>query len=127
MSAELKRRLRAHYEACAAIMEAWRERDYSYPPPARPEFPKECRGLTCGAKTRKGIPCRQKDIYLNGRCRLHGGLSTGPKTAAGKQRSAANLPKPHEKPTKLDFLGVNASGADSLLLRRPSSGNCAPP
>jgi hypothetical protein len=39
----------------------------------------------------------------------HGGLSTGPKTAAGKQRSAANLPKPHEKLTKHDILGVNAS------------------
>lgn len=110
MSTELKRRLRAHYEVCAATMEAWRERGYSYPPPALPELPKERRGLICGAKTRKGIPCRRKDIYLNGRCRLHGGLSTGPKTAAGKQRSAANLPKPPEKLTKLNFLGVNASG-----------------
>ncbi len=52
MSAELKRRLRAHYEACAAIMEAWRERDYSYPPPARPEFPKEFRGLNGGGRGR---------------------------------------------------------------------------
>jgi hypothetical protein len=28
----------------------------------------------------------------NGRCRLHGGLSTGPKTAAGKRRLTANRP-----------------------------------
>ena len=103
MSADLKRRLRAYYEASAEIFEAWRERGYTYPPPTRPEFPEECRGLTCGAKTRKGTPCKRKDIYLNGRCQLHGGLSTGPKTAAGKQRSAANLHKPHENLTKVNL------------------------
>lgn len=32
----------------------------------------------CGAKTRKGTPC-QKNPLSNGRCRLHGGKSTGPK------------------------------------------------
>ena len=39
----------------------------------------------CGARTRKGRPCRApavwdrgKDQARNGRCRLHGGLSTGP-------------------------------------------------
>lgn len=44
----------------------------------------------CGAKTRAGTPCKRKDLYDNGRCRLHGGLSTGPKTKAGKKRSARN-------------------------------------
>lgn len=35
---------------------------------------------TCGAKTRgDGGPCRQRPM-ANGRCRLHGGKSTGPKT-----------------------------------------------
>ena len=37
---------------------------------------------TCGAKTRKGHPCRCFALS-NGRCRLHGGMSTGPKTAEG--------------------------------------------
>lgn len=32
----------------------------------------------CGAKTRKGTAC-QKNPLSNGRCRLHGGKSTGPK------------------------------------------------
>jgi len=32
----------------------------------------------CGATTRKGTPC-QKAPLKNGRCRLHGGKSTGPK------------------------------------------------
>ncbi len=45
----------------------------------------------CGAKTKStGHPCRIKDIYPNGRCRYHGGLSTGPKTDEGKMRSAQN-------------------------------------
>jgi hypothetical protein len=36
----------------------------------------------CRAKTRRGTPC-QCPAMTNGRCRLHGGLSTGPKTAEG--------------------------------------------
>ena len=36
----------------------------------------------CGAKNRRGSPCRCPAMR-NGRCRLHGGLSTGPTTAEG--------------------------------------------
>jgi hypothetical protein len=32
----------------------------------------------CGAKTRKGTPC-QAQALANGRCKYHGGLSTGPR------------------------------------------------
>ena len=39
----------------------------------------------CGAKTRRGTRCRCPAMP-NGRCRLHGGLSTGPKTAEGIER-----------------------------------------
>ncbi|MGR6545234.1 HGGxSTG domain-containing protein [Paenibacillus tundrae] len=35
----------------------------------------------CGAKTRSGEPCKRKAL-ANGRCRLHGGKSTGPKDPA---------------------------------------------
>ncbi|WP_405514833.1 HGGxSTG domain-containing protein [Halomonas elongata] len=45
-----------------------------------PPFPEECRRLCCGAKTRAGTPCKRRDLYDSGRCRLHGGLSTGPKS-----------------------------------------------
>lgn len=43
----------------------------------------------CGAKARqnKHQPCRQPAMK-NGRCRLHGGKSTGPKTKEGKIKSA---------------------------------------
>lgn len=40
----------------------------------------------CGAWTRAGTPCRQKATWKSGRCKLHGGLSTGPKTEEGKER-----------------------------------------
>ena len=43
----------------------------------------------CGAKTRKGTPCQARGLGKGGRCRFHGGMSTGPKTAAGKARSLA--------------------------------------
>lgn len=52
----------------------------------------------CGAKTRAGGKCqaravwnKAKDKPKNGRCRLHGGLSTGPKTPEGRIRSLAQL------------------------------------
>jgi hypothetical protein len=43
----------------------------------------------CGAATRAGGSCRQPAMR-NGRCRFHGGKSTGPRTAAGLQRSGAS-------------------------------------
>jgi hypothetical protein len=42
----------------------------------------------CGARTRTGTPCRQPAMK-NGRCRLHGGHSTGPRTEAGVARIRA--------------------------------------
>jgi hypothetical protein len=36
----------------------------------------------CGAKTRQGTSCRSPAMP-NGRCRLHGGKSTGPRTPEG--------------------------------------------
>ena len=43
--------------------------------------------LPCGAKTRFGSPCRRTGLG-NGRCPNHGGLSSGPKTLAGRARIA---------------------------------------
>ena len=46
------------------------------------------RKRTCKAHARStGLPCRCKAL-LNGRCRLHGGLSSGPKTVDGKAKVA---------------------------------------
>ena len=45
----------------------------------------------CGAKTRTGKPCQAPGNGRGGRCKLHGGKSTGPKTQEGKARSLAAL------------------------------------
>lgn len=89
----------------AAIRQLWREWcDYGG------DFPRECANLTCGARTRAGAPCKRRDLCRSGRCKLHGGLSTGPRTAKGKRRSARNgtlaaKGKPHERVHFPDDLG----------------------
>ena len=50
-----------------------------------PDWP----GQRCGAKTRKGTPCQRPAYKRNGRCSLHGGKSTGPKTEDGLARLTA--------------------------------------
>lgn len=45
----------------------------------------------CGAKTKAGHPCRAMKVPGRKRCRWHGGLSTGPRTAEGKAKCARNL------------------------------------
>ena len=42
----------------------------------------------CGARTRLGAACGQPAM-ANARCRLHGGKSTGPRTAEGVERLRA--------------------------------------
>ena len=56
----------------------------------------------CGSRTRKDTPCQAPAVWdkandkpRNGRCRLHGGLSTGPKTEEGRRRSLEALRRGH--------------------------------
>jgi hypothetical protein len=79
----------------AARRERWNDlradwRDRGLTRTSRRRWPK------CGARCRDGHACqappvRDKDTKLNrnGRCRMHGGLSTGPKSAEGRARIAA--------------------------------------
>lgn len=46
------------------------------------------RRQTCKAMTRRGMECLLKSEPGKRRCRLHGGLSAGPKTVEGKARIA---------------------------------------
>jgi hypothetical protein len=39
----------------------------------------------CGARTRSGASCKSPAMQ-NGRCRMHGGTSTGPRTSEGLER-----------------------------------------
>jgi hypothetical protein len=43
---------------------------------------------SCGARTRKGPACLARVVPGKRRCRVHGGLSTGPRTPEGKARIA---------------------------------------
>lgn len=43
----------------------------------------------CGARCRDGHACRCRCLPWRGRCAQHGGLSTGPRTDAGRARVAA--------------------------------------
>ena len=52
----------------------------------------------CGARCRDGHACRARAVWdkvndrpRNGRCRMHGGLSTGPRTVEGRRRALRNL------------------------------------
>ncbi len=50
-----------------------------------PDWP----GQRCGAKTRRGTACQCPANKKNGRCRLHGGASMGPRTKEGLAKIAA--------------------------------------
>ena len=109
---ELRKRLKAWYVACdrvkaqrRQIVEATQDDeearfeffcDHGYAPPVifpdYPEFPPECEGMTCGAKAKStGEPCKSTQIFRNGRCKFHGGPSTGPKSDEGKLSAVGNL------------------------------------
>lgn len=97
---EKRRRWRKYVDECERVYQVWAAGGFSYPAPERPVLPSELIGLCCGAKTRAGTPCRLSSIYRNGRCKFHGGLSTGPVTVEGRAKSALNgravKCKPHE-------------------------------
>ncbi len=73
----------------------------------------------CGAITRKGTPCQRPGNKHNGRCRLHGGNSTGPTTTSGKAVSRHNASKAFPEDLfngKVNLLYlVNAHSAYTLL------------
>jgi hypothetical protein len=59
-------------------------------------------GIRCLAKTRRGTECERAAYKHNGRCRLHGGLSTGARTPEGLQRiSEANIKHGRQAKDKL--------------------------
>ena len=47
-----------------------------------PDWP----GERCGAKTRRGTDCQRPAYKHNGRCGLHGGMSTGARNPEGLKR-----------------------------------------
>ncbi|WP_442947059.1 HGGxSTG domain-containing protein [Novosphingobium sp.] len=101
---ELRKLWRAYHEECNRISRKYRAAQQRYIDsgspgkhpgqyPCFPAFPSQLRGLACGAKTRSGQPCKRTDLMMNGRCKFHGGMSTGPKTIEGQHQARANLLK----------------------------------
>lgn len=96
-SPALRRRLKRYWRIRDRIFEAWMKDETEINYPQFPPYPEECKNMICGAKNREGMPCKINYIYGNGRCRFHGGLSTGPKTTEGKKRASLNGLRPKRK------------------------------
>jgi len=71
----------------------------------------------CLAKTRAGGVCQLAGNPKNGRCHLHGGASTGPKTAEGRARIAATHYK-HGRRSKAFTAALRAKNAKGKAIKR---------
>jgi len=85
-----RRRWRAYWDLQRYIWKLRVDREHKGAIPEFPPMPVDLRDLPCGAKTRAGTPCKITTLYFGGRCKWHGGLSTGPKSEAGKEQSRIN-------------------------------------
>ena len=71
----------------------------------------------CRAKTRAGSLCQRAGSPKNGRCHLHGGKSTGPRTDEGRTRIAAAQFK-HGKRSKTFVAAQRAKNAKGKAINR---------
>jgi hypothetical protein len=51
----------------------------------------------CGARKKTGERCRSKELRRGGKCKFHGGLSTGARTPEGKAKAIAAMRAGHAK------------------------------
>ena len=83
--------LKAYYRDSNKQFAEWAANGYRHPSPESLPYPEFCRGMKCEAKTRSGHPCKNDGTsYTNGRCKYHGGASTGPVTPEGKKKVSMN-------------------------------------
>tara|TARA_R110002051_G_scaffold314251_1_gene391120 strand:- start:6747 stop:7025 length:279 start_codon:yes stop_codon:yes gene_type:complete len=70
--------------------------------------------IPCGARRKyDGNPCQAKALE-SGRCKYHGGMSTGAKTYQGKLKSYANLKQYKNNAKRLEELLGQDPGADTV-------------
>ena len=82
-------------------------------------------GQRCRAKTRKGTACQRPANKRNGRCRVHGGASTGPRTKEGRARiSDANLRHGRYTKDKLEKRRENAAKGHKVRAEIKSIEKC---
>lgn len=55
----------------------------------------------CGARNRKGTPCKNKPMPGKARCKFHGGASTGPRTLHGRIAALSCLKQYKARPDLL--------------------------
>ena len=76
--------------------------------------------IPCGARRKyDGKPCQAKALE-SGRCKYHGGMSTGAKTHQGKLRSWRNLKqyKNNEEKLRQDLGEITAGGNSDKHLQK---------
>ena len=75
----------------------------------------------CGARTRAGMTCRAPAMAC-GKCRMHGGASTGPRTAEGLERIRKARTRHGRRTAEMDRMRAMArvlmAGAKRLVERR---------
>lgn len=85
--AQQVKQLQESYDRHTQAFEIWQASGFRHElKPRNDSVPDELANAQCDAKTRAGTPCKRKDIYCNGRCKFHGGMSTGARTPEGKSR-----------------------------------------
>jgi hypothetical protein len=83
--------LKAFYKDSTERFQEWVAGGYIGRPRECLPYPEFCRDMKCEAKTRSGHPCKNDGTsWANGRCKYHGGASTGPVTPEGKKRVSMN-------------------------------------
>jgi hypothetical protein len=86
--------LKAYYKASNEQFAKYEANGYQHIEPETMHYPEFCRGMKCEAKTRSGAPCKNDGTnWGNGRCKYHGGASTGPVTPEGMKRVSRNSQK----------------------------------
>lgn len=84
-------------------------------------------GQRCGAINSRGFRCNRYPLPGKRRCRWHGGLSTGPKTAEGKAIAARNGAKAARKMLgELHARGSPPGATAPLVATEASDGGQAP-
>ncbi|WP_081442710.1 HGGxSTG domain-containing protein [Allochromatium vinosum] len=73
----------------------------------------------CGARTRAGGRCKRRDLYASGRCALHGGKSTGPRTPEGKDAARENLKKARAALASPEHYATRSRRSAKANRRRP--------
>ena len=69
--------------------------------------------IPCGARRKyDGNPCQAKALE-SGRCKYHGGMSTGAKTIEGKRKAYANLRQYKNNANRLEELLRQDPGTDT--------------